>query len=341
MPPTTPVFATDRQRLLRPGSPAAWPRLAAAPTDRQRQTRPAAAQALPKPIVAAQNTLVVRGANKSEWRITFGDGNQVSVVDLSHYRYNHDIGSRHIELTGVLPDCIGLDFNSAGSFGPVSGLLGVNVLWHTRGEETWYEPEVHLYYGLGGSAGRDVALDKLPPLKEWKTGFSASGGISLFLAWATVFDQQGRASPATNAWVANGFNWTGRFYSVGISIPTPWGWNLAGSYFSSDLSQVRHLINKKVFPVATTAWTGVSLGFTVGTSKLDKIDKTMFDITKLILNKGSLSVSATEYVLVYGNGRDYNDFLPGRPSISGWNGFTPGTGLFDWHIGVDQNNFPH
>ena len=297
-----------------------------------------AAQALPKQVVVTQNTLVVRGANKSEWRITFGDGNKVSIVDLSHYHYNHDIGRRHIELTGVLPDCIGLDFNNAGSFVVASGLLGVNVLWHTRGERLWYVPEVHLYYGGSISSGWDVS--KVPPLKEWQKGMSASGGISLFLAWATVFDQHGKASPATNAWVANGFNWTGRFYSVGISIPTPWGWNLAGSYFSSDLSQVRHLVNKKVFAAATTAWSGVSLGFTVGTSKIDKINKTMFDLTKLVLDKGSLAVVITEYVMVYGNGRDYNDFLPGHPSVSGWTGFTRGKGLLDWHIGVDQSNFP-
>jgi hypothetical protein len=116
---------------------------------------------------------------------------------------------------------------------------------------------------------------------------------------------------------------------------------LAGSYFSSDANLVRNLIDSKVFASKTIAWTRVSLGFTVGLPKAAKIDKKLFEITKLVLNKSSLSLSKTEYLMVCGNGRDYNDFLPGHPSISGWNGFAAGTGLFDWHLGVDQNNFPH
>jgi hypothetical protein len=333
MPPANPVFATDRQRLARAGQ---RPKLPLTTPTSDKHHLAANKQPVPKALVVTQNTLLVRGTNGSQWRITFGDGSQVSTVDLTHYRFYHDIGHRHIELTGLLPDCIGLDFNASGAFGPASGVGGVNVLWHTRGEQEWYKPEVHFYYGLAGSTG--WAVSKVAPVKE---ALSASGGISLFLAWATAFDRNGRPQPAPNAWVANGFNWTGTFWSVGISVPTPWGWNLAGSYFSSDANQVRHLINHKKFAANTIAWTGVSLGFTVGLPKAAKIDQKLFEITKLVLDKSSFSLSKTEYLMVFGNGRDYNDFLPGRPSISGWNGFTAGNGLFDWHLGVDQNNFPH
>jgi hypothetical protein len=148
-----------------------------------------------------------------------------------------------------------------------------------------------------------------------KDALSVSGGISLFLVWATAFDRNGRPQPAPNAWVANGFNWTGTCWSVGISIPTPWGWNLAGSYFSSDANQVRHLINRKKFAAQTIAWTGVSLGFTVGLPKAVKIDQKLFEITKLVVDKSFLSLSKSEYLLVYGNGRDYKGFLTGHLSI--------------------------
>jgi hypothetical protein len=102
--------------------------LAAPASDKASLAQATKRHAVPKPLVATQNTLLVREANGSQWRITFGDGSQVSTVDLAHYRFYHDIGHRHIELTGLLPDCIGLDFKAAASFGPGSGVGGVNVL---------------------------------------------------------------------------------------------------------------------------------------------------------------------------------------------------------------------
>jgi len=123
MPPTAPVFATDRQRLARTGQrlPQLQPRRV---SDKQHLARPATTHSVPTPVATQQNTLLVCGTNGSQWRITFGDGNQVSMVDLTHYRFYHDIGHRHIELTGLLPDCIGLDVNVAGAFGPGSGVGG-------------------------------------------------------------------------------------------------------------------------------------------------------------------------------------------------------------------------
>lgn len=86
-------------------------------------------------------------------------------------------------------------------------------------------------------------------------------------------------------------------------------------------------------------WSGVSLGISGGLPKSAAIPAKLFDITKLVLDKAALAVSKTEYSLIYGNGRDYNDKLKGHPSISGWHGLSRGKGLFDWHLGINQNNY--
>ena len=117
------------------------------------------------------------------------------MVDLTHYRFYHDIGHRHIELTGILPDAIGLDFNGGEAFGPISGVGGVNVLWHMRGEAQWYVPEVHVYWGGALSSGWDVS--KVTPVKKASSG---SVSVSIFLAWATDYDVNGVAHPATRGW---------------------------------------------------------------------------------------------------------------------------------------------
>ncbi|HEX8326832.1 MAG TPA: hypothetical protein VF629_04780 [Hymenobacter sp.] len=332
MPPKPAAFATDQQRLARAGRPRPLPPPAMG--DKTKLNRVASTKAVPKPVVMKQNTLLIRGGNGSQWKITFGDGNSLSVVDLTHYRFNHDIGHRHIDLTGVLPDSIGLDFNGGGAFGPISGVGGVNVLWHMRGETKWYVPEVHVYWGGALSTGWDVS--KVTPVKS---AVSAAVSVSIFLAWATEYDTRGVGRPAKSAWVANGFNWTGYFYSVGVSIPTPWGFNLVGSYFSSDIRSIRHLVNKNQQPTTTTVWWGVSLGVSWGLPKSAAMPTSLFEAAKFVFKKSSMSVSRTEYALVYGNGQDYNDKLPGRPDISGVQGFRKGEGLFDWRLGVNQNNY--
>ncbi|MDQ2771915.1 MAG: hypothetical protein M3Y54_15610 [Bacteroidota bacterium] len=159
------------------------------------------------------------------------------------------------------------------------------------------------------------------------------------MAWATDYDANGQGHPAKNAWVANGFNWTGTFWSVGISIPTPWGFNLVGSYFSSDLRAIRHLVNKNQQPTKTTVWSGVSLGASWGLPKSAAMPKDLFNATKFMLKKSALSISKTEYSLVFGNGRDFNDKLPNRPDISGLQGLRKGQHWYDWHLGVNQNDY--
>ena len=332
MNPKPAAFATDQQRLARAGRSRPLPPPAMG--DKAKLNRVASTKAVPKPVVVNQNTLLVRGGNGSQWKITFGDGTSLSVVDLTHYGFNYEIGRRHIDLTGVLPDSIGLDFNGGGGFGPFSGVGGVNVLWHMRGEAQWYEPEVHAYWGGALSSGWDVS--KVTPVRK---ALSASVSVSLFAAWATNYDANGNAHPASSAWVANGFNWTGTFWSVGVSIPTPWGFNLVGSYFSSDIRSLRHLLNKNQRVTNNIVWSGVSLGVSWGVPKSAAMPTSLFDATKFVLSKSSVPFSRTEYSLVYGNGRDFNDKLEGRPDISGWHGLRRGAGFIDWHLGINQNNY--
>lgn len=172
-----------------------------------------------------------------------------------------------------------------------------------------------------------------------KKAFSAAVSISIFLAWATDYDVNGVAHPAKSAWVANGFNWTGTFWSVGVSIPTPWGFNMVGSYFSSDLRSLRHLTNKNQRVTNNIIWSGVSLGASWGVPKSAAMPAKLFDAAKFTLSKSAVSISRTEYSLVYGNGLDYNDKLASRPNLSGWHGISRGRSLLDWHLGINQNNY--
>ena len=100
------------------------------------------------PTVVKQSTISIWGANNSNWQIIFGDGHQLSEIELSDYQLHVDIGHRVFDLTGILPDAIGIDLNGAGSFSIASALYGANVVWHTRGENNNLVPEVHFYKGL-------------------------------------------------------------------------------------------------------------------------------------------------------------------------------------------------
>jgi hypothetical protein len=334
MRPSPRPHQTDRQQYMRAGQRPA-PLKALPLTDKTRLHQAPRTSAVHKPVVVTQNTLLVRGANGSQCRITFGDGNTLSVIDLTHHHFNYDIGNHHLELTGILPDCIGLDFNAGASVGPASVLGGVNVLLNLRGEEKWYIPEIYVYGGGSFSSGVSVALPSMTP-----TGISIAGGasVSLFLAWATVFDDEGHAQPAKSDWVANGFNWTGTFWSVGISVPTPWGM-LVGSYFSSDIRQLRHLLNKRIAVTSNTVWSGVSLGLGKSVPKSAALPTELFDLAKVVLKTSSVSIANTDYSLIYGNGRDRNMKVPGEPSIDGVHGIRKGKHWWDVQVGINQNNY--
>ncbi|RYE32708.1 MAG: hypothetical protein EOP42_09110 [Sphingobacteriaceae bacterium] len=155
------------------------------------------------------------------------------------------------------------------------------------------------------------------------------------MAWATYYDLKGNPHPESSSWVANGFNWTGTFYSVGVSIPTPWGINLVGSYFSSNFSQMRHVLNKRIKPKDEHVWWGVSIGISGGLPKA--LPTELFSLAKLALDS-TLGFARTEYSLVYGNGHDFNT-IDGNVDISGWQGLQRDKSMLGWHLGVNQNNY--
>ena len=62
----------------------------------------------------------------------FGDGHQVSTVNLADYRVQAHIGHRVFNLTGILPDAIGIDLNAGAGVNAFS-MLGASILSGTRG----------------------------------------------------------------------------------------------------------------------------------------------------------------------------------------------------------------
>ena len=306
--PAPAAHRTDRQRLTRVHPPRST---GPAPVqDRARQVRPPARpRPLAPPAAVSYNTLVINEENGSCWQIMFGDGHQVSTVNLADYRVHADIGHRVYNLTGILPDAIGIDLNAGVGVQAFSMSGGVNFIWHTRGDVTLF-PEVHFYKGANLGFAKGIT----------SAGTDASVGGALLLAWATVYDKDGHASPAPSAWVANGYNWTGYFWSASLSIPTPCGFNATVSYFTSDWHPVRK---------ANKVWWGVSIGASRSLQPTGNLPSKAWDIAKLLAGKTGLALSQQEYSMVYGNGKDYLLDQYGRPtkSIAGWQWF------------IDQNNY--
>lgn len=130
-----------------------------------------------------------------------------------------------LSLTGILPDAIGIDIGGSIGAGVFSAVGGINILWHTRGEgnRAWY-PEVHEYYGYSGSFNTESVYKSIIDLSP-----NASAAVQVLLAGARTCNKEGKSKPASNAWVANGFNWTGTFWSSGFSVPLPPRFTLVGS----------------------------------------------------------------------------------------------------------------
>ena len=234
--------------------------------------------------------IIIKGANKSSLTIKTSLVN--STINLSDYGSNYDFGGNYSFSTNELkPDAIGLDLGVTGTAG-VSITGGVNLLWHTRGEKPsdQYYPEVYAYGGVG--AGSDVAVN---------------GSVSLVMAWATNED----GTMASNDYVANGFNWSGDFWSAGIALGEG-GYAGGGSYFTSQ--KPFGIRNKRT-------WSGIQFGWTPGASATAGMGK-LGDVLKNI-NKFSLGANAMKsyYYLLYGNGSDY---LPKTgKDVSGWNILNP------------------
>lgn len=85
---------------------------------------------------------------------------------------------------------------------------------------------------------------------------NAAGTVQLILAWAKEHNSRDQSKPTSNKWVANGFNWTGTFWSVGFSVPISPRFNFVGSYYQSvpfKNEQQQTIIRNQ------TVWSGVSL----------------------------------------------------------------------------------
>lgn len=338
-----PTFSTDRQRLARAGRPQPT----APAGDKARLARPAVRQA-PTPLTVKHDTWVIRGQGGTYLGLAFGDGrtaHQLNLYDYIPARYVPRLSNLIIDLTGILPDAFGLDIGLSGGldlYTPLfstnfSGLGGINLIWHSRGDVRANFPEVHVYYGYSGTAskGSTSPLTAVGSIDGMPT---AAGAVQLILAWARTYSKEGVGQPASNQWIANGYNWTGTFWSTGISIPAYEAFSLVGSYYQS--------IPFFSDPSGQSVWRGISLG--VGVSGKVQI-KTPFkhkftikpDVADVLrrfdwkrLKSMGISSSKTEYGLLFGNGGDFipaaaERGLPDR-SITGWH-----WGQFP---GINQNN---
>ena len=276
----------------------------------------------PPPLVVDENTWVIRGKDGTHLGFSFGDGRKSHETNLYDYlpadRVPH-LGNYILNLTGILPDAIGLDIGASAGVSAASGMAGLNIIWHTRGEGgRAYYPEVHVYYGYSGSFTVGAFFESLitPP--------NATAAVQIILAWARSYDKDGVSSPAPSSWVADGFNWTGTFWSAGISFPIPPRFTFVGSYYKSVPFGSK--------PVLTKVWQGVSFGIGVSGKLKVKSPFIKLDVTKLLdWKKLNLSVnqSKTEYGLIYGNG---NDFIPAK-------GKRAQQAVGGWHWPINQNDY--
>ena len=186
---------------------------------------------------------------------------------------------------GILSAAIGIDLNVGTGINSFSMLGGGNFMWHTRGDVTLF-PEVHFYEGANPGVAKAIT----------SAGTDASVHGALLLARARVYDKGGHASPTPSAWVANGYNWASYFWSATVNIPTPWGFNATGSYFTSDW----HLVRK-----ANKVWWGVSIGASRRLQPTNNLPSKAWDIAHLLAGKTGLALSQQEYSMGYGNGKDY------------------------------------
>jgi hypothetical protein len=204
---------TDRQRLLQtqvPQGPAI--------SDRQRLTKRPMPRLLPKPVAASRSTFFIRGKDDTYLSLDFGFGRLARQIDLADYLpagLVPHLANLTFELTGVLPDAFGLDigvggglelnnvfalFPKLGGLGSagLSGVGGINILWHSRGDLQAGWPEIHWYHGHSITASRGSVVTAM---SELVSPVSLSGAAQLILAWARRYDQNGVPHPSTNKWV--------------------------------------------------------------------------------------------------------------------------------------------
>jgi hypothetical protein len=270
------------------------------------------------------DTLKIKGTNNSQWTIHWGKGTNSTTYDLNDIQDTYitdflikdswlDIGNRTINLDEAFPrspDLIGLDIYGGGNIKFIAGGGGFNFLWHTRGREIAGEggrPEFHTYNDIGVQ----------PDFKSIGAGVSAS----LIVGWADkAADPTGHSrlvpdnpiAPASNQFVTNGVNWTGRFNVVNgsFTVGRLWG-KVDASVTASKFSSIP--IGSLPAP-GETHWWGYSIGFGLGVSANPTKAIGIGDVIKL-LNKTTVGVHQQYYYLMYGNG---GDKLNNGKNVSGW-----------------------
>jgi hypothetical protein len=324
---------TDRQRLLLGSVPQVSAR-----SDRQLLTKPTLAQLRPKRPTAGAGTFAIYGKDGTFLSLDFGFGRLARRIDLYDYLpagLVPHLSNLTFELTGVLPDAFGLDigvggglelnnafavFPKLGGLGSagLSGVGGINILWHSRGDLQAGWPEIHWYHGHSVTASKGSVVTAI---SELLSPVSLSGAAQLILAWAHRYNEKGVPHPSASKWVANGYNWTGTFWSEGFSIPVYGKYSLVCSRYQS----VESLDNQKEVDI----WRGVSIGVGISGKGTMKTGLKWDDITRIKLNDLSnlkslgINQSVTHYGLWYGNGGDYlpdanNNNKPKR-SLEGFN----------------------
>ena len=327
---TPPSLTTDQQRLARAGRLLLVPS-STIPSDQAWLSRPQLPNpalpaprrpTVPRPLIVVTNTWSIRGKDGTYLGFAFGDGRQSHEINLyDHLPANRvpHLGNYVFDMTGIIPVAIGLDIGGTGGIGPVSVAGGLNIIWHTRGEANGdrFYPELHVYHGYSGGFTANAIVESATQ------GANATAAVQLILGWAVDYDDKGVSRPAPSRWIANGFNWTGYFYNLGVSIPVGGKYSLVGSYFQS----VPYGSVKK----SVTVWKGISVGVGVSGKFSVKMPFFKFDMAELFSLKKFTragSFSRTEFGLVYGNG---GDFIPQRKdqNIGGWHTLP----------GVNQNNY--
>lgn len=244
---------------------------------------------LPKPVAASRSTFFIRGKDDTYLSLDFGFGRLARQINLADYLpagLVPHLSNLTFDLTGVLPDAFGLDIGLAGGFelnnpfaskssaGSVglAGVGGINLIWHSRGDlqEGW--PEIHWYHGHSATASRGSVVTAI---SELLSPVSLSGAAQLILAWARRYDNEGVPHPSSNRWVANGYNWTGTFWSNGFSIPVYGKASLVCSYYKS----VESLTGLKNVDI----WRGVSIGVGVSAKFTVKTGFKWDDVTRIRL----------------------------------------------------------
>lgn len=329
--PTSVSSSTDRQRLLRTPVPQA-PKT----NDRQRLLQRPAPQVFRKPVVAGPSTFLIHGKDGTFLSLDFGFGrlaHQIYLADYLPAGLVPHLANLTFDLKGVLPDAFGLDiglaggielnntlaiFPKLGGLGAAgwSGVGGINILWHSRGDLQAGWPEIHWYHGHSATASRGSVVTAI---SELLSPVSLSGAAQLILAWARRYDNDGVPHPSSNRWVANGYNWTGTFWSNGFSIPVYGKFSLTCSYYKS-VESLDRLKNVDV-------WQGISIGVGISAKLTLKTGFKWDDVARISLkdlsNLKSLSLnqSVTHYGLWYGNGGDYIPDANDKPkrALNGFN----------------------